>query len=98
MFDIEMPEITLDFFKNWVRVDHDLDDQELTLCLAASKSNISNIIGEELTEDSDPELILVALNLASYYYNNKTMSIDKKFVPDKIYNAIINMHNTRLLW
>ena len=98
MFDIEIPEINLDFFKNWVRVDHDLDDLELNLCLASARSNVSNIIGEELTEDSDPELILVALNLASYYYNNKTMGVDKNIIPDKIYNAILNLHITRLLW
>ena len=98
MFDIELPEIDLDFFKNWVRVDHDLDDLELSLCLAAAKSNVSNIINDEITEDSDPELFIVILNLASYYYQNKTMGADKKYVPDSIYTSIMNMHNKRLLW
>lgn len=98
MFDIEIPEVNLEFFKNWLRIDHDLDDQELSLCLAAARSNVSNVIGYEFNEDSDPELIIVALNLASYYYQNKTMGADKKYIPDKIYNSILNMHNSRVLW
>ena len=95
--DLDLPEIDLDFFKNWVRVDHDLDDSELTLCLLSAKSNVSNIIGENITLDSDPELFIVILNLASYYYYNKTMSVNKNFVPDSIYNSILSMHNTKIL-
>ena len=98
MFDIEIPEINLDFFKNWLRIDHDLDDLELSLCLAAAKSNVSNIIEDDLTEESDPELMIVTLNLASYYYNNKTATTDKKYVPDYIYQSILNLHKTRVLW
>lgn len=97
MFDIEIPEINLDFFKNWLRIDHDLDDLELNLCLAAAKSNVQNTIGVELTEESDPELIIVALNLASYYYQNKTMGADKKYIPDSIYTSILSMHNNKIL-
>lgn len=97
MFNLDLPEIDLEFFKNWVRVDHDLDDAELSLCLLSAKSNVSNIIGEELTEESDPELMLVTLNLASYYYTNKTMTTNKNFVPDNVYNAILSMHNTKIL-
>lgn len=98
MFDIEMPEINLDFFKNWLRIDHDLDDQELSLCLLAAKSNVENAIGQSITEDSDPELLIVILNLATYYYQNKTMGADKKYIPDKIYSSILNMHNSGIIW
>ena len=97
MFDIDLPEIDLDFFKNWLRIDHNLDDAELSLCLAAAKSNVQNVIGVELTEDSDPELIIVVLNIASYYYQNKTVGTDKNHVPDKIYQAILSMHNNKIL-
>lgn len=97
MFDLDLPEIDLDFFKNWVRVDHDLDDAELTLCLLSAKSNVGNIIGQEITEESDPELMIVILNLASHYYYNKTMAKDKNFVPDDIYHSILSMHNTKIL-
>lgn len=97
MFDLDLPEIDLNFFKNWVRIDHDLDDAELTLCLLSAKSNVSNIIGEQITEDSDPELMIVILNLASYYYYNKTMTTNKNFVPDNIYNSILSMHNTKII-
>ena len=97
MFDIELPEINLDFFKNWVRVDHNMDDAELSLCLASAKSNVQNAIGVEITEDSDPELFIVILNLASYYYHNKTMATNKNFIPDSIYRSILNMHNTKVL-
>lgn len=97
MFDIEMPDINLEFFKSWVRVDHDMDDLELSLCLNAAKSNVQNAIGTEVTEDSDPELFIVILNLASYYYNNKSMGVDKKLIPDSIYQSILSMHNTKIL-
>lgn len=98
MFNIEIPTIDLAFFKNWLRIDHDLDDLELNLCLAAAKSNIENTIGTKIEKNTDPELLIVVLNLATYYYHNKTMSTDKKFVPDKIYQSIINLHNGGVLW
>lgn len=97
MFGIEMPELNLDFFKSWVRVDHDLDDLELSLCLNAAKSNVQNAIGTEITEESDPELFIVILNLASHYYNNKSMNADKKMIPDNIYQSILSMHNTKII-
>lgn len=92
-----MPELTLDFFKNWVRVDHNMDNAELSLCLLSAKSNVQNAIGTKVDEDSDPELFIVILNLASYYYHNKTMAINKNFIPDNIYNSILSMHNTKIL-
>lgn len=97
MFDIELPEINLDFFKNWVRVDHSMDDAELSLCLASAKSDVQNTIGEEITEDSDPELFIVVLNLASHYYHNKSMHTNKNNIPDSIYRSILSRHNTKVL-
>ena len=97
MFDIELPKLDLDFFKNWIRIDHNLDDTELNLCLLAAKSNVQNTIGDEINSKSDPELFVVILNLASYYYQNKSMGVDKNFIPDKIYKSILSMHNNKIL-
>ena len=92
-----MPEITLEFFKGWIRIDHGMDDQELSLCLLSARSNVQNAIGTSIDENSDPELLIVILNLASYYYHNKTMSVNKSFIPDSIYNSILSLHNTKVL-
>lgn len=95
---MEYIELSLDLLKQWLKIDHDLDDVELTLCLNAAISNVKNNIGiEGEDEELDPELYIVTLNLASHFYHNKSMYIEKTYSQDNIYQSILFMHKSNLL-
>lgn len=93
--------ITLDvpLLKQWLKIDHDLDDLELELCLQGAISNVKNTIGIEpgSEEELDTELYIVTLNLAAYFYQNKLPVREKQYVPDHIYQSILFMHKRNIL-
>lgn len=84
--------IDLDFLKNYLRIDHDLDDIELELYLASSKSYIQNYTGLSESEmDEHIEFSIPILMLCSHFYENKSVAVSKSAI-DKIFGNILNMH------
>ena len=85
-------QIDLAFLKNYLRIDHDLDDVELSLYLSASKSYIQNYTGyDEFDMDEHIEFSIPILMLCSHFYENKSIVVSKS-TSDTIFASILNMH------
>jgi uncharacterized phage protein (predicted DNA packaging) len=57
--------------KNYLRLDHDEDDQMLSQFIAAAKSYIINAIGRFI--DGNPQFKIVVLMLVAHWYENRGM-------------------------
>ncbi|MED1742207.1 head-tail connector protein [Bacillus swezeyi] len=57
--------------KNYLRLDHDEDDQMLSQFIAAAKSYIINAIGRFV--DGNPQFEIVVLMLIAHWYENRGM-------------------------
>lgn len=70
--DITPSNIPLEVVKQYLRVDHDLDDFEISLALISAQSYVRKYIGLEIDEEMDIDLLIPILALTSSYYENKT--------------------------
>ena len=73
--DIESPDdLTVDVVKHYMRIEHDLDDFELTMYLKSALSYVRKFVMMDNTPDIplDIDLIMPVLMLVSHFYENKT--------------------------
>ena len=83
-------DITLDFVKQYMRIDHDLDDLELDLYLRSAINYVTKYVGETFIDDVD--LVMPVLMLISHFYENKTPMNDGTSKYDYIFRDILWMN------
>lgn len=91
--DIESPDdLTLDVVKHYMRIEHDLDDFELTMYLKSALSYVRKFVGMDDTPEIPLEidLIMPVLMLVSHFYENKT--------PMNVNNAKLDDVFAGILW
>lgn len=84
-----MQDITVDFIKHYMRIDHDLDDEELRLYLLSAISYVTKYVRGEYLDDVD--LIMPVLMLVSHFYENKTPINNNNGNYDHIYKDVLWM-------
>ena len=73
--DIESPDdLTLEVVKHYMRIEHNLDDFELTMYLKSALSYVRKFVELEDAPEVplDVDLIMPVLMLISHFYENKT--------------------------
>ena len=83
-----MDDLDVDMVKQYMRIEHNLDDAELGLYLKSAKSYVFNYVGEEYSQSI--ELIMPVLMLISHFYENKT--------PMNVSNAKYDFVFKDILW
>lgn len=74
MNNFKLSELTLEFVKDYLKIDYNDDDRELDLYIQASISFIQEHTRLDLAFlDERPDIIIVALMLISHFYENKTL-------------------------
>lgn len=74
MNKFKLSELTLEFVKDYLKIDYNDDDRELDLYIQASISFIQEHTRLELEFlDERPDIVIVALMLIAHFYENKTI-------------------------
>lgn len=90
-------DLNLEIIKNYLRIDHDLDDVELKLFLNSAKSYVRKYVGVEDKEPLEIELCIPILNLVSHYYEQRAVNILSNEKTDEIFGAILTLNRVSVL-
>jgi uncharacterized phage protein (predicted DNA packaging) len=97
-FEILSPaELTLDIIKSYLRVDHNLDDVEITLCYQSALTYVKKYIGVDNDEEVDMDLILPILSLTTHFYENKRVTQPSNEKLDEIFGSILALNRMSIL-
>ncbi|MEG0908772.1 MAG: head-tail connector protein [Bacilli bacterium] len=98
MFDLAPIEFNLSLVKQYLRIEHDLDDVEINLYINAAISYVKNYTqATDETIFQNTELLLPMLNLVAYFYENKTTLVSANNKISEIFSSILNMHRENIL-
>lgn len=89
--------LDLDFIKKYLRIEHDLDDIELTVYLAAAQSYVRTYVKAEYGENLSIDLIIPILSIIAHCYENKTVNIKSTEKVDAMFRSILDMHRGDIL-
>lgn len=96
--EILSPEdITLEMVKNYLRVDHDLDDVELTMCFQSAISYIRKYIGVDSDTPLDVDLCLPILSLTCHFYENKGVRQLTNEKMDEMFANVLSINRMSIL-
>ena len=89
--DINSPDdLTVEVIKQYMRIEHDLDDFELQMYLKSALSYARKYVRMEDTDTPlDVDLIMPVLMMVSHFYENKTVEWQGKNT--RIYDSILNL-------
>lgn len=85
-----MDDLDVLIVKQYMRIEHDLDDFELELYLKSAKSYVRKYVEEDYVNDID--LIMPVLMLISHFYENKTPMNVSNAKYDHIFKDILWMN------
>lgn len=89
--------LPLQFVKDYLRVDHDLDDIEISVYIKAAESYVRNFIKAKPNEELDSELLIPMLSLIAYFYENKSVNMKSTEKTSAIFNSILDLHRGEIL-
>lgn len=97
-FNILSPnDLTLDIIKNYLRVDHNLDDVEITLCYKSALTYVRKYIGAESDDELDVDLILPILSLTCHFYENKRVTQPSNERMDAMFSDVLTLNRVSIL-
>lgn len=89
--------ITLEIVKNYLRIDHDLDDVELTMCFQSALSYVRKYIGADADTPLDVDLSLPILSLTCHFYETKSVRQPANEKMDEIFSNVLSMNRLSVL-
>lgn len=97
-FNILSPnDLTLDIIKNYLRVDHNLDDVEITLCYKSALTYVRKYIGAVSDDELDVDLILPILSLTCHFYENKRVTQPSNERMDAMFSDVLTLNRVSIL-
>lgn len=97
MDSINPQNIPLSFVKQYLRVDHDLDDVEIGLALLSAQTYVKNYIKLEEDQEMDMDLLIPILTLTAHFYESKSAYSKSSEKIDGILHTILNMSRGGIL-
>lgn len=95
--EIDIEELPLDFVKQYLRIDHDLDDVEIQVYIKAAKSYVLDYIKADEDQKLDYALIIPTLTLIAHCYENKAVNIKSTEKMDAMFKGVLDMYRGDLL-
>ena len=90
-------DINLEMVKNYLRIDHNLDDVELQLFLESAKSYVRKYTGVTKDEPLDIELSIPILSLVSHFYEQRGVTVLSNEKLDEIFGDILTINRVSVL-
>ena len=90
-------EITLDMVKGYLRVDHSLDDLEITMCFQSAYNFVRKYIGADKEEELDVDLSLPILSLTCHFYETKSTRQPANEKMDEIFSSVLSLNRVSIL-
>jgi len=91
---VKITDLDLDFVKNYLRIDHDEDDNLLSLMIVSAKNFIQsylNIKFSEMEEIPD-EFTIAALALIAHWYENREIQTNIQGELKYIFSGILDIY------
>lgn len=95
--EISADNLPLKFVKQYLRVDHNLDDLEISIYIRSAISYVRNYIKQPAGEKMDDEMIMPVLILVAYFYENKSPQMKSNEKLDITFSNILNIHRREVL-
>lgn len=93
----KISEITLDDVKNYLRIEHDIDDLELQSYMSVAKSYIVNYTNLAIQDvENIEEFAIPYLMLINNFYTNKSVLVDSNTKLDLVFSSILGLHKMYL--
>lgn len=89
--------ITLEIVKNYLRIDHNLDDVELTMCFQSALSYVRKYIGADADTPLDVDLSLPILSLTCHFYETKSVRQPANEKMDEIFSSVLSLNRLSVL-
>lgn len=89
--------ITLETIKKYLRVDHNLDDVEITMCYQSAHSYVRKYIGVDDDTPLDVDLSLSILSLTCHFYENKSVKQFSNEKMDEIFSDVLSINRVSIL-
>ncbi len=89
--------ITLEIIKNYMRVDHNLDDVEITMCFQSAMSYVRKYIGVDADTLLDVDLSLPILSLTCHFYETKKITQPSNEKMDEIFSSVLAINRVNIL-
>lgn len=90
-------EITLEMVKSYLRVDHDLDDLEITMCYQSAYHYTRKYIGADVEDELDVDLTLPILSLTCHFYEIKSTRQPANEKMDEIFSSVLSLNRMSVL-
>lgn len=92
--DIDSPDdLTIEIVKQYMRIEHNLDDFELKMYLKSALSYVRKYVGvEDPSIPLDVDLIMPTLMLISHFYENKTPINNNNSKLDSVFDSLLWMN------
>ena len=89
--------LPLDFVKNYLRVDHDLDDVEIQVAILSAQDYVRTYTKIDKNTPLSFGLITPILSLIAYFYENKSPQMKSTEKLDTLFGNILNIHKQDIL-
>lgn len=89
--------LSLEIVKQYLRVDHDLDDMEIEIYIEAAKSYVRDYIKAKEDQELDYALIIPTLSLIAHCYENKAVNIKSTEKIDGMFKGVLDMYRGDIL-
>ena len=89
--------LPLKFVKQYLRVDHDLDDLEIAVALRSAQAYVRKYIKIDSEQEMDLDLVIPILSLTAFYYENKTAIGKSSDRVDSIIAGILDLNRGDIL-
>lgn len=95
--EVSPDNLSLDFVKKYLRVDHDFDDEEIMVATKSAVSYVRKYVKQEDGVALDYDLIIPILALISHFYENKTAIGKTNEKVESLINSILDMNRSGIL-
>lgn len=89
--------LNLEITKQYLRVDHDLDDIEIMVYIEAAKSYVKDYVKASEDDVLDYALIIPMLSFIAHCYENKAVNIKSTEKIDGMFKGVLDMYRRDIL-
>lgn len=95
--EITPDNLPLSFVKNYLRVDHDLDDIEIAVHIRTAQAYVRDYIKLDSTENLPLGVLAPLLSLIAHFYENKSALMKSTEKWDAVITSVLDLHKCEVI-